>query len=288
MAAGRRDDGPDTTMSDQRGRVAVVTGGGRGLGRAIALGLAEAGARVAVVARGEKELNETVGLGAAVGGEIVAFPCDVSDVAAVERLRTDVQARLGHVSILVNAAGTFGPIALIADVDPVEWQRTITIDAVAPLFTARAFVGGMLEQGWGRIINVTSAASLHPPGPLNSAYGTAKAALNQMTRHLAAEIAGTGVTANVIHPGDVKTEMWADIKERVADAGPAGENYISWAAWVEETGGDPPEKAVDLVLRLTSDAGGDTNGMFCWIDDPLQAPIDSWDPPSEERPWMRD
>jgi NAD(P)-dependent dehydrogenase (short-subunit alcohol dehydrogenase family) len=275
-------------MSDQEGRVAVVTGGGRGLGRAIALGLAGAGARVAVVARDREQLARTVDLGAADGGELVALPCDVSDASAVERLKADVESRLGRVSILVNAAGIFGPIALVRDVDPLEWQRTIVIDAVAPLYTAHAFLGGMLEQGWGRIVNITSAASLHPPGPLNSAYGTAKAALNQLTRHLAAEIAGTGVTANVIHPGDVKTDMWADIKRRVAGAGPAGENYVSWAAWVEETGGDPPQKAVDLVLRLTSDAGGDTNGMFCWIEDPLQAPIDSWDPPSDERPWMRD
>ena len=80
-------------------------------------------------------------------------------------------------------------------------------------------------------------------------------ALNQLTRHLAAEVAGTGVTANVIHPGDVKTDMWQDIHDRVAVMGPEAEPYRQWAAWVEETGGDPPEKAVDLVLRLTSDAG---------------------------------
>lgn len=275
-------------MGDQQGRVAVVTGGGRGLGRAIALGLAGAGAEVAVVARDRGQLAETVTLGEAAGTQIVDFGCDVSDAAAVESLKAAVEEGMGPVSILVNAAGIFGPIALIRDVDPLQWQRTVMVDAVAPLFTAHAFVGGMLEQGWGRIVNVTSAASLHPPGPLNSAYGTAKAALNQMTRHLAAEIAGTGVTANVIHPGDVKTEMWADIKQRVADAGPAGENYIEWAAWVEETGGDPPQKAVDLVLRLTSEAGRDTNGMFCWIDAPLQAPIPSWDPPGDERPWMQD
>jgi NAD(P)-dependent dehydrogenase (short-subunit alcohol dehydrogenase family) len=275
-------------MVDHEGRVAVITGGGRGLGRAIALGLAGAGARVGVVARSAARLAETVESGADAAGELVAFPCDVSEAASVERLKADVEERLGRVSILVNAAGIFGPIALIQDVDPLEWQRTIMVDAVAPLFTTRAFLGGMLDQRWGRIVNVTSAASLHPPGPLNSAYGTAKAALNQMTRHLAAEIAGSGVTANVIHPGDVKTDMWADIKGRVAGAGPAGENYASWVAWVEETGGDPPQKAVDLVLRLTSDAGGETNGAFCWIDDPLQAPIDSWDPPTDERPWMHD
>ena len=70
--------------------------------------------------------------------------------------------------------------------------------------------------------------------------------------------------------------------------GAIAEDYRSWVDWVDETGGDPPQKAVDLVLRLTSDAGGDTNGQFCWIDDPLQAPIASWEPPSDERPWMQD
>ncbi len=182
-------------------------------------------------------------------------------------------------AILVNAAGIFGPIALIRDADPEAWLQTVMIDAVAPFYTRNAFVGGMLDAGWGRIVNVTSAASLHPPGALNSAYGTAKVALNQLTRHLAAEIAGTGVTANVIHPGDVKTDMWADIRDRVAVMGAVAENYISWADWVEETGGDPPEKAVALMLHLTSDAGADINGEFCWVEDPLQAPIPSWDPP---------
>jgi NAD(P)-dependent dehydrogenase (short-subunit alcohol dehydrogenase family) len=275
-------------MADQEGRVAVVTGGGRGLGRAIALGLARRGANVVVVSRSEEQLEETAALGAAAAGSLAAFPADVSDAAAVSRLADRIRERLGTPTILVNAAGVFGPISLIKDVDPVSWQRTITIDAVAPLFTIQAFLGDMLEEGWGRIVNITSAASLHPPGPLNSAYGVSKVALNQLTRHLAAEIAGTGVTANVIHPGDVKTDMWQDIRDRVQNMGAVAEDFVSWAAWVEKTGGDPPEKAVDLVLRLTSDAGGDTNGMFCWIDDPLQAPIDSWDPPSDERPWMND
>lgn len=276
-------------MTDQTGRVAVVTGGGRGLGRAFALGLAGRGANVAVVARGESQLAETVALAESVAaGSVVAFPMDVADSAAVVTLAERVRERLGRPTILVNAAGMFGPIALIRDADPEAWQRTVMVDAVAPFFTSQAFVGGMLEEGWGRIVNVTSAASLHPPGALNSAYGVSKVALNQLTRHLAAEIAGTGVTANVIHPGDVKTDMWQDINDRVAGMGTVAENYVGWAAWVEKTGGDPPEKAVDLVLRLTSDAGGDTNGMFCWIDDPLQAPIDSWDAPSDDRPWMND
>lgn len=275
-------------MADQAGRVAVVTGGGRGLGRAIALGLAGRGATVVAVARNEGQLRETETLGAGLPGSVEAFAADVADHRAVAKLKTAVIKRLGPPTILVNAAGMFGPIALIKDTDPEAWQRTIMVDMVAAYFTCQAFVGGMLDSGWGRIVSITSAASLHPPGALNSAYGTAKVGLNQFTRHLAAEIAGTGVTANVIHPGDVKTDMWADINERVAGMGEAGRNYVEWAKWVEETGGDPPQKAVDLVLRLTSDAGGDTNGMFCWIDDPLQPPIPSWEAPGDDRPWMQD
>jgi NAD(P)-dependent dehydrogenase (short-subunit alcohol dehydrogenase family) len=275
-------------MADQTGRVAVVTGGGRGLGRAIALGLAERGATVVAVARNEQQLAEAHEQGLELAGKVEPFAVDVSDHRAVAALKSAVVERYGPPTILVNAAGIFGPIDLVQDSDPAAWQQTIMIDAVAAYFTSQAFVGGMLDAGWGRIVSVTSAASLHPPGPLNSAYGTAKAALNQFTRHLASEIAGTGVTANVIHPGDVKTDMWADINERVSGMGDVGRNYIEWAKWVEDTGGDPPSKAVDLVMRLTSDEGGATNGMFCWIDEPLQAPIPSWDPPSDDRPWMQD
>jgi NAD(P)-dependent dehydrogenase (short-subunit alcohol dehydrogenase family) len=217
---------------------------------------------------------------------MVSRPTDVADPDAVEELAAFVHAQLGAPSILVNAAGIFGPIAMIRDSDPRAWVQTVMIDGIAPYLTTRQFVGGMIDAGWGRIVNVTSAASLHPPGALNSAYATAKVALNQLTRHIAAEVAGTGVTANVIHPGDVKTEMWRDIRDRVAVMGPEAEPYRQWAAWVEETGGDPPDKAVTLVLRLTSDEGADTNGQFCWVDEPLQAPIPSWDAPSDSRPWI--
>ena len=275
-------------MVEVQRRVAIVTGAGRGLGQAIALGLAERGDVVIGVARSQDQLRETERLAAGTLGSVIPISCDVSDWRAVAALRDEVHERFGPVSILVNAAGIFGPIALIRDADPEHWQQTILVDAVAAFYTANAFVGDMLDGGWGRIVNVTSAASLHPPGPINSAYGTAKAALNQFTRHLAAEITGSGVTANVIHPGDVKTAMWADIRERVAGLGAVAENYVSWADWVEETGGDPPEKAVALVLHLTSDAGAATNGEFCWIDEPLQEPVPSWDPPDDARPWMED
>jgi NAD(P)-dependent dehydrogenase (short-subunit alcohol dehydrogenase family) len=269
-----------------RERVAVVTGAGRGLGQAVALALAERGHPIVGVARDGAALAETSDLVRAAGGLMVSRPTDVADPDAVEELAAFVHAQLGAPSILVNAAGIFGPIAMIRDSDPRAWVQTVMIDGIAPYLTTRQFVGGMIDAGWGRIVNVTSAASLHPPGALNSAYATAKVALNQLTRHIAAEVAGTGVTANVIHPGDVKTEMWRDIRDRVAVMGPEAEPYRQWAAWVEETGGDPPDKAVTLVLRLTSDEGADTNGQFCWVDEPLQAPIPSWDAPSDSRPWI--
>jgi NAD(P)-dependent dehydrogenase (short-subunit alcohol dehydrogenase family) len=272
---------------DVSNRVAVVTGAGRGLGRGVAVALAERGHPVVGVARSLSQLSETADIARHLGGRVVIRAADVSDPAAVESVGRFVRDEIGHPSILVNAAGMFGPIAFIRDTDPGAWVRTVMVDAIAPYLTIREFVGGMVDAGWGRIVNITSAASLHPPGSLNSAYGTAKVALNQLTRHLAAEVEGTGVTANVIHPGDVKTDMWRDIHDRVAVMGPEAEPYRQWAEWVEETGGDPPQKAVDLVLRLTSDEGADINGRFCWIDEPLQAPIPSWGETGETQPWRK-
>ena len=269
-------------------RIAVVTGASGGLGRDIAVALGARGHPVALVARSADPLAVAEQEIRAGGGEAIAIATDVSDPAAVEAMRSRVVDELGPPSILVNAAGVFGPVQLIKDSDPTEWVATMMIDAVAPYLVTRAFVGGMVEAGWGRVVNLTSAASLHPPGPMNSAYGTAKAALNQFTRHLAAELAGTGVTANVLHPGDVKTDMWADIRDRVRAAGPLAEAYEQWVRWVDETGGDPPSKAVDAVLALCDDAAAHISGQFRWIDDPLQPPIPSWDVVADERPWTND
>ena len=270
-----------------RDRVAVVTGAGRGLGRAVAVALAGRGHPVVGIARDAAQLAETADLASAAGGRMLTRPADVADTAAVAELGDFVRTQLGPPAILVNAAGMFGPIAFVRDTAPDDWVRTVMVDGIAPFLTINQFVGGMIDAGWGRIVNITSAASLHPPGPLNSAYATAKVALNQLTRHVAAEVEGTGVTANVIHPGDVKTDMWQDIHDRVAVMGPEAEPYRQWADWVAETGGDPPSKAVDLVLRLTSDEGADINGRFCWIDDPLQAPIPSWGGPETTQPWRK-
>jgi NAD(P)-dependent dehydrogenase (short-subunit alcohol dehydrogenase family) len=241
---------------DLKGHVAVVTGASRGVGEKIAEALEARGMLVASVAR-----------------SAARFTADVSNAADVARLKTAVEAELGQPTVLINAAGIFGPIALVVDGDPGEWVETIMINAVGPYLVSHAFLGGMVDAGWGRIVNLSSAASLHTPGPLNSAYGTSKVALNQFTRHLAAELEGTGVTANVIHPGDVKTAMWADIRDKTGGDKGDGSGYNNWVTWVDETGGDPPEKAAKLVIDIID---SDINGRFLWIDDPLQTPIPSW------------
>jgi NAD(P)-dependent dehydrogenase (short-subunit alcohol dehydrogenase family) len=273
------------SKSERPNRVAVVVGGGRGLGRVVAVALARRGDRVALVGRSVESLGETERLIGEDGGIARAIPANISDPSAVEAMARAVEQDLGPASILVNAAGIFGPIQPIKDGDPLAWIETLSVNLVGPYLTCRAFVGSMVERGWGRIVSFSSAAALHPPGPFNSAYATSKVALNQLTRHLAAELAGTGVTANVIHPGDVKTDMWADVRDRARLLGPEADAYRKWVEWVETTGGDVPQKAADLVLRLTDEDGGQVNGQFLWIADPLQAPIPSWDPPVDSRPW---
>ncbi len=150
------------------------------------------------------------------------------------------------------------------------------VNTVGSYLTCRAFVPGMLAAGRGRIVNVSSAASLFTPGPLDSAYSTSKAALNRMTRHLAAELDGTGVSASVIHPGSVKTEMWADIRAKVARLGEEGEVFGDWVELVERTGGDPLANGAELVLELVDPASPGRNGEFCWPRDALQEPVASW------------
>jgi len=263
-------------MTELSAKVSVVTGAGRGLGQRVAVRLARMGSPVAILSRSRDQLEETADLIREAGGRVAVFAADVSREQAVADARRAIEAELGKASILVNAAGVFGPIGLTWKTSPREWIDTLMVNTVAAYLTCHAFVPGMIEQGWGRVINVTSAAALHEPGPINGAYGTSKAALNQFTRHLASELEGTGVTANVIHPGDVKTDMWAAIKAGAAKAGPMADRYVRWAQRVEESGGDDPEKAADLVADMVGSEADDINGRFLWIRDGLQAPIPSW------------
>jgi NAD(P)-dependent dehydrogenase (short-subunit alcohol dehydrogenase family) len=276
-------------MNSLAGKVAVITGASRGLGERAAFRLSQNGAAVALVARSAAQLEKHVQTIKEAGGAAIAIPTDLTNLTpdGASAIRSQVEAGLGTPTILINGAGIFGPIRLIKDVDPEAWLDTIKINTFSAFLLCQTFLNGMINAGWGRIVNITSAAALHEPGPINSAYATSKVALNQLTRHLAAELTGTGVTANVIHPGDVKTYMWQEIRDTVNQMGPEAEAYRQWASWVAETGGDDPEKAADLIVQLMSDEASETTGQFLWIADGLQNPIPSWGEPTTEQPWRK-
>jgi NAD(P)-dependent dehydrogenase (short-subunit alcohol dehydrogenase family) len=264
--------------TDLEGRVALVTGASRGLGRAVAVALAEHGGRPVLTARGHEGLEKTARLVTErTGIDCQVIAADVGSVTDVEGLHQQTLATSGSPSILVNAAGVYGPLGPVLETDPRQWIDTMMINTVGPYLTSRLFVPAMVNSGWGRVVNVSSSASLYPPTSLDSAYATSKTALNRLTRHLAAEIAGTGVTANVLHPGSLKTEMWSDI---VAQLAPIRERERAhalreWADDVDRTGGDPMSAAVDLILQLLQ-PDSSINGQFCWPAGITEQPVPSW------------
>lgn len=263
-------------MEHLAGKIAVITGAGRGIGQRTAVRLAQMKVKTALISRTETQLRDTADLVMKVGGTPIVIAADLSDPQSINGIKAHVLDELGQPSVLINAAGIFGPIDLVWNTDPTEWIKTQMVNVIGAYLICHAFIRGMMASGWGRVVNVTSAATLHEPGSINSAYGTSKAALNQFTRHLAAEIAGSGVTANVIHPGDVKTEMWATVRDAAKGLGTEADRYRDWARWVAETGGDDPEKASDLIVALLGEKAASINGRFLWIKDGLQPPIPSW------------
>ncbi len=191
---------------DLSGQVALVTGGGRGIGRAVAVALAEAGASVAVNARTEEQVEETVRLVRTAGGTAAPFPADVSDPASVERLVSDVTDCLGPIDLLVNNAGLSGPPGRDWEHDPERWWYVISVNVRGPYLLSRAVIPGMIERGRGRIINVLGSSS-YLASPYNSAYTTSKAALYSLTRSLAAATEEYGISVFNYGPGLVRTEL---------------------------------------------------------------------------------
>jgi NAD(P)-dependent dehydrogenase (short-subunit alcohol dehydrogenase family) len=187
------------------GRGAVVTGGGRGIGAAIAAALAAAGAAVIVTARTASEIEHVAGDLTARGFKAWAVACDVTDEEAVRALGDAARARLGAVDILVNNAGTSSS-APFARLSLAEWNRVLSVNATGAFLAAREFVPAMVACGFGRVVSVASVAGLEGAKYI-AHYCAAKHALIGLTRALAVELAGTGVTANAVCPGYADTPM---------------------------------------------------------------------------------
>ncbi|MCY4571304.1 MAG: SDR family NAD(P)-dependent oxidoreductase [Gemmatimonadetes bacterium] len=197
-----------------KGRGAVVTGGGRGIGAAVAEALAAAGASVVVTARTATEIEAVADGLRAHGRTAHAVTCDVTDPDSVAAMAVHAQELVGSVDILVNNAGV-ARSAPFLKVTLQQWEEVHRVNATGTLLVTQAFLPAMLERGWGRIVNVASVASFIGARYI-TAYAASKHALLGMTRCLADELGGTGVTVNSVCPGYVDTPMTDENIERIA------------------------------------------------------------------------
>src|SRR6266571_2593900 len=242
------------------GRGAVVTGGSRGIGLAVARALAEAGAAVVVAARGPDGLEAAARALCAAGRRAWAVPCDVADPEGVRTLAREAETRLGHVDILVNNAG-ISHSASVQKTTLEDWQRILTVNATGPFLCIQAFLPGMLARGWGRVVSIASVAGLGG-GKYITAYSASKHAVVGLTRSVAAEVAGTGVTVNAVCPGYVDTDMTRQSVGRIAAK--TGMSLADALRAALDTTGQrrliPPDEVASAVLTLCHGAGSETNG----------------------------
>ena len=260
---------PESTQEPARplgGRVAVVTGGGRGIGAEVARRLAREGAAVAVAARSEDEIGALAGELRQAGGRALAVPCDVTSEEGVAALARAVEGELGPVDLLVNNAG-------IASSSPLgrttleEWNRILAVNATGTFLCTRAFLPGMMERGRGRVVNVASIAGVSGARYI-AAYAASKHAVVGLTRSAAAEAASRGVTVNAVCPGYVDTAMTdlsvarivektgldaAEVRERLAKASPQGRLL-------------QPGEVAALVVYLCGPEAGGINGQAIVLD----------------------
>jgi len=254
------------SAADLTGRGAVVTGGGRGIGRACAHRLADAGAAVVVCARSTEEIEAVAEEVRAAGGTAHAVPCDVSDPASIASMAARAGELLDTVDIVVNNAG----IALSNPVKRLpleEWNRIFAINVTGTLLVTQAFLGGMLERKWGRVINVASVAGLRG-GRYIAAYTSSKHAQIGFTRALAVEVADQGITVNAICPGYVDTPMTEySIARMVEKAGISEEEALGHIlALNPQHRLIRPEEIAHIALMLCHGDGEGINGQAIAID----------------------
>lgn len=247
-----------------QGRVAFVTGAARGIGRAIALRLASAGAAVAVTDlhpgryegeryyrlrqrfSGEDEAVSTTEAIRDAGGRAAEYTLDVADLDAVAKVAAAVEADLGPVDVLVNNAGIVNNIATIAEMDPAAWEHEIRVNLTGGFHCSRTLAPGMAKRGWGRIVNIASVAA-RQPGLGQPGYAASKAGVIAFTQALAQEFGPGGVTANAILPGLIGTPLVRSMPEHLR------EGFVSRVP-VKRLG--EPEDIASLAVFLASPEAG--------------------------------
>ncbi|MFQ5678058.1 MAG: SDR family NAD(P)-dependent oxidoreductase [Gemmatimonadota bacterium] len=263
------------------GRGAVVTGGGRGIGAAVARELAGAGAAVVVAARTEEEIERVAAELRERGDVAAAVRCDVTDPASVRSLAGEAAELVGRVEILVNSHGVAGS-APVTGLTLEEWNRTLAVNATGTFLVLRAFLPRMVERGRGRIVNVASVAGLGG-APYIAAYAASKHAVVGLTRCAAAEVEGTGVTVNAVCPGYVDTEMTRESVRRIVRKTGRTEEEAREA--ILRAAGQSrllsPAEVARAVLALCGEEGGRTNGEAIVMGDGSAAGPDGGVAPDE-------
>lgn len=232
--------------------VAIVTGAGRGIGRAIALSLAADGAAVGVFARTAEEIAQTAALISAADGRAIALQVDVRDAAAVHAAVLETAGKLGPVTLLVNNAGTPGPAGLDWEVDSEAWFECIEVIVRGAFLLSQAVVPGMIARGSGRIINVASLTGTRAYLPI-TATSVAKTALIRFSEGLAAQLDAHRVRVFAIHPGVVRTRLLGSYHLQIPE-----ERFVG------------PERAGSLCARLATGRYDQLSGRFLTIDDDLE------------------
>ena len=238
------------------GKVAFITGGGRGIGRAIALACAAEGARLALVSRTATELEETAAMVMDEhGAEAITLLADVSARDQVDLAVGRALAHYGAIDVLVNNAGNIGPVNTAWNCDPEEWARTIAIHLLGVFYGCHDVLPHMLERGRGRIVNMSGVG-----GPNTTAYDAAKTAIVNFTENLALELKDTPITVNAISPGSIHTRMWEETRDLSLAIG----DMATYERGVQVTSGQGAsiERAAELAVFLGSDACGALSGRL--------------------------
>lgn len=246
------------SLFDLTGKKAFITGASRGIGRAIAVALAQAGADVALVARTADGLADTAADVTATGRTAVVIPADVTDEAAVGQAASAAIGKLGYIDVLVNNAGGSNFMVGFRDLRLSGWEKLMRLNLTSAVYVCHAFAGHLLDRRSGSVINVASVAGV-ASSPLLSPYGAAKAGLISLTKTLAVEWATDGVRVNALCPGwtatDLNRNLWAD-----PVAGPATVATVPMKRW-----GRAEEMAGPAVF-LASEASSYMTGQVLVVD----------------------